>query len=219
MKKFTAMLTAVLMTGLLAACGQKFDAAGYTKALLDNSYKNDSTAFVEMELGTEEEAAEIYEQTLDAGMESMGMLASIDLTEEQVEEYRDLFAQIFAGTKYTVGEAEEQEDGSFVVNVSYEQMNVFVPTMTDYFAKLTEVSNEWVASGTEPTEEEMYAVALDYLKESFETALENVTYDEPAETTIRIELVDNVYTPNEDDVMNLEMVLFDIEDMMYMEIE
>lgn len=219
MKKFTAMLTAVLMTGLLAACGQKFDAAGYTKALLDNSYKNDSTAFVEMELGTEEEAAEIYEQTLDAGMESMGMLASIDLTEEQVEEYRDLFAQIFAGTKYTVGEAEEQEDGSFVVNVSYEQMNVFVPTMTDYFAKLTEVSNEWVASGTEPTEEEMYAVVLDYLKESFETALENVTYDEPAETTIRIELVDNVYTPNEDDVMNLEMVLFDIEDMMYMEIE
>lgn len=217
MKKFTVMLTAVLMAGLLAACGQKFDATGYTKALLDNSYKNDSTAFVEMGIGTEEEAIESYEQTLDAEMESM--LASIDLTEEQMEGYRDLFAQILAGTKYTVGEAEEQEDGSFIVTVSYEQMNVFVPTMTDYFTRLTEVTNEWMASGTVPTEEEMYAIILDYLKESFEIALENVTYDEPAETTIRIELVDDVYTPNEDDVMNLGMVLFDIEDMMNMEIE
>ena len=217
MKKFTVMLTAVLMAGLLAACGQKFDATGYTKALLDNSYKNDSTAFVEMGIGTEEEAIESYEQTLDAEMESM--LASIDLTEEQMEGYRDLFAQILAGTKYTVGEAEEQEDGSFIVTVSYEQMTVFVPTMTDYFTRLTEVTNEWMASGTVPTEEEMYAIILDYLKESFEIALENVTYDEPAETTIRIELVDDVYTPNEDDVMNLGMVLFDIEDMMNMEIE
>lgn len=217
MKKITTMLMVVLMTGLLAACGQKFDAAGYTKALLDNSYKNDSAAFVEMGIGTEEEAAESYEQTLNAEME--GMLASVDLTEEQMEEYRDLFAQILAGTKYTVGEAEEQEDGSFIVTISYEQMNIFVPTMTDYFARLTEVTNEWMTSETVPTEEEMYAVVLDYLKESFEAALENVTYDEPAETTMRIELVDDVYTPNEDDVMNLEMVLFDIEDMMNIEIE
>ena len=51
-------------------------------------------------------------------------------------------------------------------------------------------------------------------RDCFVDALANVTYDEPATATLRIELVDKVWTPNEDDVMNLEMVFFDMEDAM-----
>ena len=37
-----------------------------------------------------------------------------------------------------------------------------------------------------------------------------MTEDE-ATTTVRVELVNKVYTPNEEDVYNLEQLLFDIE--------
>ncbi len=39
------------------------------------------------------------------------------------------------------------------------------------------------------------------------------TYDEPATTTVRVELKNNVYYPNEEDLLNLEMILFDTDAM------
>lgn len=210
MKKLTLTLVVVLMMGLLAACGKSFDAAGYTKALLDNSYKNDSTAFVAMEIGTAEQAAQLYEEGLDAELAAMTVTAEID--EAAAAEFRDIFADMLAGAKYTVGEAEKQDDGSFVVNITYEQMIVFGPMFENYMASISAMMEEWMSVTTEeelPTEEEMYAAILDELKVCMEDAVANATYAEPATTTVRIELVDNVYQPNEEDIFNLEAVMFD----------
>ena len=52
MRKIVILLAAVMAAVLLGGCGN-FDASGYIKALLDNSYKNDSTAFVEEKVGTD----------------------------------------------------------------------------------------------------------------------------------------------------------------------
>ena len=59
MKKCEAVLAMAVVT--LTGCAS-FDASAYLKAILDNSYKNDSTAFVEQKVGTKEEAAELYQQ-------------------------------------------------------------------------------------------------------------------------------------------------------------
>ena len=40
-------------------------------------------------------------------------------------------------------------------------------------------------------------------------ALENVEYAEADTATVTVELIDNVYTPDQSDVENLEMVFFD----------
>ena len=45
-----------------------YAASEYLKALLDNSYKNDSSQLVSMKIKTAEEAAEIYEEGLDAAV-------------------------------------------------------------------------------------------------------------------------------------------------------
>ena len=42
-----------------------------------------------------------------------------------------------------------------------------------------------------------------------ENVLAQVQYDEKASMTVRIELVNNVYTPNADDIAGLEKALFD----------
>ena len=45
--RILAVLAVMLMTLLtLSGCQKEFDASGYLKAILDNSYKHDDTAFL-----------------------------------------------------------------------------------------------------------------------------------------------------------------------------
>ena len=67
-KKIGAVVSCLLVCGLLAACGAKLDARAYLQAMLDLSYKGDSAAYVEMKLGTSEEAAALYERGIDSEM-------------------------------------------------------------------------------------------------------------------------------------------------------
>ena len=204
MKKLSLLLAGALTVGLLGGCGNSFDAAAYAKALLDNSYKNDSTQFVSMKIGTAEEAADLYEQGLDANVEAMVASAGGTISEEQAESFRQVFADIYGGAKY------------YVVTITYEQVNVFEPAMTAYMDEVNSMVEEWTAAisagGEMPSDEEMSEQIISKYKDCFVDALANVTYDEPATATLRIELVDNVWTPNEDDVINLETVFFDMED-------
>lgn len=215
MKKLAVSLLAVLTAALMTACGGSFDASGYVNALLDNSYKNDSTSFVEMKIGTAEEASKLYEEGLDTEMDAM--LAGIEMSDEQIAEYREVIADILAAAKYTVGEAEKQDDGSYVVTVTYETMNIFAAAMVDYEQKITDMVSEWtqaaMAGEEYPSEDEMMTLMIDELKPCLEDALANATYSEPATTTITVELVDKVYTPNENDIMELETLLFDVDAM------
>ncbi|MCI8774297.1 MAG: hypothetical protein HFI50_10305 [Lachnospiraceae bacterium] len=218
MKKLSLILAGALTVGLLGGCGNSFDAAAYAKALLDNSYKNDSTQFVSMKIGTAEEAADLYEQGITANVDAIVSSAGGSITQEQAESFREVLEDIYGGAKYTVGEAEKQDDGSFVVTITYEQMNVFEPAMNAYMEEVNSMIEEWTAAAYAgedvPSDAEMSEQIIMAYRDCFVDALANVTYDEPATATLRIELVDKVWTPNEDDVMNLEMVFFDMEDAM-----
>ena len=210
MKKVALVLASVMMMGLLSGCGS-FDASAYLAGLLDNSYKNDSTAIVEQKVATAEEAAALYEEGLDAELQAITTSAGI--TAEQAEGLRDVIAEMLSKVKYTVGEAEKQDDGSYVVTVTYEQMNIFAPTVDTYMATVEEMVNAWteaaLAGEEVPSEDEMMDKVLEAFGTTLEESLANVTYAEPQTTTVRIELVDGVYTPNEADLYNLEYALFD----------
>lgn len=215
MKKLSIIAACILTVGLLGGCGTNFDAAGYTKAILDNSYKNDSTAFVSQKIGTAEEAADLYEQGLDAEMD--GMLASVgSISDEQEAEFRQVFADILAGAKYTVGEAEKQDDGSYVVTITYEQMKVFGPAAETYMDAVMDYANSIqetaLAGGDVPSDDEITAAIIEMLKDCLSDSLKSVTYASPETMTIKIELNNNEYSPSENDLMNLEMALFDIDD-------
>lgn len=210
MKKLALIMSCIMMAGMLAGCA-KFDASAYLQALLDNSYKNDSTALVELGIGTEEEAAAIYEQGLDAEMEAM--TASAGIPEDQLDGMRDIMADMLAAAKYTVGEAEAQDDGSYVVTVTYEQMNVFGPTMDNYMAEAETLIAEWteaaLAGEDIGSEEEIMEEVFGLFGTVLSDAIANATYETPQTTTVRIEKVDNAYQPNTEDLTNLEYLLFD----------
>ena len=208
MKKLSIIAACLAMIGLLGGCGSKFDASGYVKALLDNSYKNDSTQFVSMKIGTADEAAKLYEEGLDSEVSAMVSSMGYSVTDEQEQAIREVFAKILAGAKYTVGEAEKQDDGSYEVTITYEQMEIFEPAIEDYMDKIVEMQEGLTG---EETSDELVAMAIDAFKDVLDASLANVSYADPETTTITVELVDKVYTPNQSDLYNLEASLFDID--------
>lgn len=214
MRKFTKnialVLACVMLMGLLGGCGS-FDASAYLNALLDNFYKNDSTAMVKQDIATEEEASAIYEEGLDAQLDAI--MSSANVSEDQAESMRDVIATMLSNVKYTVGEAEKQEDDSYVVTVTYEQMQVFRPTIDKYMAAVDTMVNEWKEAATAgeetPSEDEMMEKIIAAFVTALEDVIYNATYAEPQTTTVRIELTDGAYAPKIEDLQNLEYVLFD----------
>lgn len=208
MKKCAAAMLAALMAIVgVTGCGASFDASAYLKAILDNSYKNDSTAFVEQKLGTKEEAAELYQQGIDANIEQ---LSDFTLDEETLSELESVFCEVYAKADYTVGEAEKQDDNSYIVKVTYRPMTLFTEVMSSYETALEDKAAEFtqrVENGEEISEEEIEQIAIQLYIEAIKTELADIQYGEESTMVIRIELNDNVYTPNENDVMNLEYAL------------
>ena len=96
-----------------------------------------------------------------------------------------------------------------MVTVTYEKMNIFKPALALHEENVAAMMEEWANAPEVPTEEERIAAVYSEFKNSMETVLTEVQYDAAASMTVRIELVDNVYTPNTDDITELEKVLFD----------
>lgn len=159
MRKITVLLVMVLVMGVLAACGRtaqmkkyeetaerieemaellepSFDAAGYVKAIMDVGLKQDFAAFVEMGLGTEEEAAQLYEKGTSSEMLIFEQLGSALGGEGEIT--GKLQEGLVAGRKslkYTVGEAMEQNDGSYLVYVTCEKMNFYTRMFGNIYGK------------------------------------------------------------------------------------
>lgn len=219
MKRVALLLVAVMLVSVLGGCGNSFDASAYMKAVLDNSYKNDSSGFVKLKVGTKEEAEKVYEEGIDTEMK--GLTSQVKLSDELQAEFREIIKSMLKEVKYTVGDAEKQDDGSYVVTIKYQQLVVFAPAIE----KFQEDSEAYVAEITEkamneeetPSEDEINEAVFALLKDALKGSMEKVTYGEEQTTTVKIELINKVYTPNEKDVANLESVLLDIDAMANMQ--
>lgn len=213
MKKVSLLLLALLMASVLGGCGS-FDASGYIKALLDNSYKGDSTAFVEQKVGDEAQAKELYDLGIDT--ETNSLLSDVNISDELRSEFKTVVQDIYKSVKYTVGDAVKQEDDSYVVEVKYQKMNIFAAAMEKYQegrqSYIDEISEQKQNGGESPSDDEMNEQIATILKDSLKDALANAEYEDEASITVRVELNDKIYSPNQEDVEALEYALFDYED-------
>lgn len=196
------------MAATLAGCSTDTSVKTYLQALLDASYKNDATAFVKMKLGTAEEAQELYERGIDTGVSVF--CGRIGASDEYREEFRATYMDMLSKVRYTVDDANKQSDGSYIVTVSYEKMNVFKPALELHQNHVAAMTEEWAkAPENAPAKEDMVKMAILEFKSSMEEVLADVQYSEAQTMSIRIELADNIYTPNADDIAALEKALFD----------
>lgn len=67
-QKIIFLLISIVAVSTLSGCTSDKKVKNYLQALLDASYKNDAAIFVDMKLGSEEEAQELYERGIDTGV-------------------------------------------------------------------------------------------------------------------------------------------------------
>ncbi len=131
-KRVTALaLSAAFLIGVLSACGRlkPEEASLLVQGTLDQTYlgKLDSDFLKLADLG-ENEAREAYENGLDDEVEKFIYYFDIDYPDENPslkEEIKSMYRELLANARYTVGEAEEQDKNTYIVNVQVEPIDFF----------------------------------------------------------------------------------------------
>ena len=227
----TLMAVSVLSTGLTVSAAENTavpqnapaptvsDASGtdlpydqYLSALLDVCFRNDARAFVALGLGSEEDAAEIYNSILDSEMSSLDLdsILGTECPESLKNDFRTAMAQLLANARFAVAGCDLQADGSYKITIVYEKMIFFEPLMNLYTAILTDLATTWLSDPTAaPSEEDMMVQIFAALCSSMNVCLENATYAAPALTTVSFTPVSGIYLPDIGDIATLEKKLFD----------
>ena len=196
---------------LLAGCGKKFDASGYTKAVLDVSYKNEIQKYVELTGADEKEADKIFEDNLQNNMYIMLQeFSGYELPDELEEKYRKLFSDMMKQVKYTVAEAKEVENKNFTVDVKVEPMLIFNDTyqelqkQTEDYA--TQVSNEVMNGAPLPSETDMQTHVFEIYHDILRNYLDQgMKYGDPETITVHVNKDDkNVYTIADEDISKID---------------
>jgi len=188
------------------------EAAQYLKAILDVIYKNDPNTYIDLKIGTAEEAAELYEETLDE--ETINdLLDNLGFAEVQADERMGLIKQILSNVRYNVGEAKKQNDGSYVVTVAYEKMNIYMPTVDAYIKKAESMIAGWNRAGSEGGELPSYEIMNEQLIETYTECLReslgNITYEKSQNVTVRLKVVNKAYEINDEDITKFGNLLTD----------
>lgn len=200
-QRYAGILCLIALAFSLTACNAGFDAVKYMQAVLDNSYKNDSSKYVEMKIAAKEEAEKIYLQGVDANVREL--IGKAELSEELCERYRAAMEKIYNAADYSVTDAVRNADKSFDVHISCRKLKVFEPSMLILFEEVNKRADITF------TEEELYT----WFAEALEKNLEAPEYGEEVDFTIRLNLSSNVYSPDAGQLSALQLELFDIGEM------
>lgn len=155
-KQMAAVLVAAVMLVLLIGCVGKFDAGGYTQSILDVTYKNLTEQYIEITGSTKDAANQIFTKNLDITMEEF---ESLNLPDDLENKYRQLFEDLIKNVRYMVGEAKEDDNGNFTVDVTIEPLTIFDDTYESFQNQAkeyaTQVSNDVMNGAEMPSDEDM----------------------------------------------------------------
>lgn len=200
----------VLLIGiciLCIGCGKKFDASGYTKAILDVGYKNQTEKYVELTGADKKDADKIFEDNLNLMLQEF---AGYELPDELEEKYRVLFQDMMKKVKYTVSEAKEDDNKNFTVDVTVEPMLIFTETYAEFQKQSEEyacqVSNEVMNGASMPSDQEMQNHVFEIYHTILRNYLDNgMKYGNPETVTVHvIKNEKNVYHISQEDITKLD---------------
>ena len=211
-KMLAIVLTFLVSVMMLAGCGKKFDAKTYMQEYLNASYKQEFTEFCKISEQTEEEAKKVYEENLDKITGDILNAGGVEFSEELVSKYQELVKKMLNCAKYNVVSAEEDKDGNFVAKVEVEPLLLLdgleeevTKASEDYLAK---VMDEMLAGGEEPDEQKIYDDVMTIVYDILNEKLSAPEYGEKETVEVHIVKKDNVYSPEQDDLVKLDAVVF-----------
>lgn len=204
---FGVLVVAVVL--LLAACRMSPEEVGtYAQSILDASYKADFDEYTKQTESTEEEAEQLYESNIDqmltiAGFDSAG------LSDELLENYRQLFKDMLTLAEYEVGDVTEEEDGSFTVSVTAKPLTAFEGLEAEVTEAVQAELSEITDISQIPGQDEINQMVFQKMYESLKKRMESPTYGDPQQAELHVSKdSDNVYSVSEADLTALDGILF-----------
>lgn len=206
MRRIALTLVMVLSVSVLSGCGgmKPEDAKSYVQAVMDASYKGEFEDYMEQTESTEEETKALYDGNIEETMKIAGF-GDLGLSEELTEKYKQLFADMAKQANYSIGKAEETDDG-FTVEVKVQGYT----TLQNLEQELTDIMNEEINNiVTEMSEQELNEFVFQKMYELMNEKLANPTYSE--EKVVVVHVVadsDNVWSIPDADMTAVDQALF-----------
>ena len=200
MKRVLALGMAVLMCRGLTACGKDFDAAGYTKSVLDANYHAQYDKYAEYRGISESDAKKEVTEGMRTQIESA--FSGMDVSDEMMDKYIEVADKAYDLADFTVKDAKKQDDDSYVVTVVIKPSDVF-RNSSNY---VNDIATEYADQGKDPTQTD---VLMDILVESLNRAMEANSYGD--ETTLEVHVTadkDGAYGIEESEMETLEATMF-----------
>lgn len=211
MKKVTTFMIMIFATAcLLTGCGN-FDASGYIKACLDANTHGEFAAYAEI---TQSEEADIEKQFTDLMEQEISFLDSYNATEEQKDQYRELFTNIYKNFKYEVGEAVANDDDTYTVPVTTYKLTVFGNILADSETYITDYVKEQTEAGADITEDDLYPVIIDYMYSYLSDNYQKLEYAEAVTVDVTVAPTDSskkVYSLDTAELQSLLESMIDTE--------
>lgn len=139
MKRLTALCLAVVLLLALTACGGNGGTSAEDRAKIlvqgnmDELYHDAAgEEYLELVGSDPEESHQDYLNGLASEAEFFAYYFGIyNLTDELKEEIVDLYGQIYAKAKYTVGDASKLDDSTYAVKITVSPLNIFDLVMSE----------------------------------------------------------------------------------------
>lgn len=211
-KKLSIMfLLTCMIACFTTGCGPDFDASGYVKACLDANAHGEFAAYAEITATSEDEVAQQYNDMLD---QEIAYLDAYNISDEKKEQFRELFINLYKNFKYEVGEAVKNDDDSFSVPVTTYKLIVFKDIMSEGETYMTDYVQQEIDAGRTPTEDDIYAIAVDYMYEKMSERLESLEYEDAVNVNVSVSPTSSnsrVYSMDLTELQSLLESMIDIE--------
>jgi len=159
-KKIAAFLLAVFTAFSLGGCDipmpgfADYDVSGYIQALLDSSYHNAHEGFMSVVGATEQTAAEYHTTTVENAVVNFCNTYSLNPSDGQMEQLREIFSGILQQAQYTVRE-EKKVDTGYYIEVEVAPISNFSNCSAQLQALRSQAQQEAdAANASEPEESE-----------------------------------------------------------------
>ncbi len=213
MKKIIcAILCVVMMVCSLTGCLAEFDAKAYVQGNIDVVYLNKITdEYLKIVSNTKDELNDIYEQGMEVEADYFVSYFSIDLSiapEGTFERIVEIYKQIYANSKYEVGEPLKSGE-DYLVDVTIYPMDIIMKVVEEDWEAFEE---SYVAaaseSETELTAEELEALWVDGILGLVENRISNIGYLEPQTISISVTKgADGAYSISDNDFGRIDTLI------------
>lgn len=211
-KVISPILAAAMLAGLaLSGCNtmDKNFSEDYVKGALDASYKGEFDKYLDTTDGKEEDAQELYDNTVDYYTEVIAQYCDVyteDISDEVHDEYTEFAKELLSKADYTIASSENGKETCYV-KVVIKPINILEQSEDDISAYIDEFNASIEEIGEELndySDEQYQALEDDYAENVLSILKEksnNLEYKDTVTFTMEIKIdKDGLYSPaNEDD--------------------